>query len=138
MARAATREMQELGAYRTGPQRKPSGFQPAQRVTAPPPREEEEEEERPRTSSLYPGGGPTTKSGYPDRRYRGQRDLPPPPQEEGGTKARTGGVVGDIHVTIDGKPDRRFKENRHLSEEEVMSQWLETMNERYGRPPNRR
>jgi hypothetical protein len=60
-----------------------------------------------------------TRMGTPDRRFKGQRDLPEP--RLGDYKpARTGGVVDEVHVTLDGRPDRRFKENRSLSDEEVL------------------
>ena len=138
MARASTaaRESQVPPAYRTGPQRRVSGFQPAQR-TMPPQRqvfrdERREEEDDQEAEIIDRTQGPITKSGYPDRRFKGQRDLPPPPEEERGVRARTGGVLGDMPVTIDGKPDRRFKANRALSEEELNARWLEEMNARYG------
>jgi hypothetical protein len=137
MPRAAqqAREVQPPQNYQTGTQRK-TGFQPAQRVT--PIREREQEEEVGRGMPANQGQGPLTKSGYPDRRFKGQRDLPPPEEENPEfRRARTGGTIGDVHVTIDGKPDRRFKENRGLSDEEVMSQWLEQLNERYGRTQRR-
>lgn len=139
--------------YRTDPNRTRSGFTPAQRVggqtSVPPPRgstfappsgegdEEAEIELVEGRQSQAPQGGdwrtqPLTKSGHPDRRYRGQRDLPPPEANQGFTRARQGGMAGDIHVTIDGKPDRRFKENRNMSEEEATRVWLQQMNERYG------
>lgn len=151
---------------RTGPQpRGTSAFMPAQRTSNSPrgntlpPRifgddQQQEEEEvqipqnrRPQVSespTSYRGGGgeaetlsPTTRSGYPDRRFKGQRDLPPPQEaEQRDQRARTGGTVGDVHVTINGKPDKRFKENRGLSEEEVMAQWVDALAEKFGR--NRR
>jgi len=74
---------------------------------------------------------PTTKNGYPDRRFKGQRDLPAPPEQDI-PKTRTGGTVGDIHITINKKPDRRYKENRSMSDEEVNRKWLEAMNKEYG------
>lgn len=62
-----------------------------------------------------------TKMGMPDRRFKGQRDLPEesvinpayrrpaqPFQDEEG-----------IHRTRDGKPDRRFLENRAMPEDEA-------------------
>lgn len=136
MPRAAqqTRVAQPPQNYQTGTQRR-SGFQPAARIVPPREREQEEEDEvQPRGN----GQGPLTKSGYPDRRFKGQRDLPPPVEENPDfRRARSGGVIGDMHVTIDGKPDRRFKENRGLSDEEVMSQWLEQLNEKFGRTQRR-
>lgn len=137
MARASARDMRQSQApqqeYRSGPQRRPSGFQPALR-TMPPQRgirEEEEDENREEEVDDRKGQQPTTKSGYPDRRFKGQRDLPPPPTVDV-QRARTGGTVGDVHVTIDGKPDRRFKENRGLSDEEITRQWLDHMNQKFG------
>ena len=106
---------------------------PPQRVSMPPQRdvfrdrEEGEEEQYDHITQ------PTTKSGFPDRRFKGQRDLPPPTPEEVVGRARTGGTIGDVHVTIDGKPDRRFKENRSLSDEEVMAQWADAVQEKFGR-----
>ena len=142
--------------YRTQP-RKPSGFTPAVRLSSKPPEhhvasqpprgtvfvdnmgDEEPKVEiinqpPPRFSNMPQGEGPLTKSGYPDRRYKGQRDLPPPEMEEDRLqRARTGGMIGDIPVTIEGKPDRRFKENRGLSEEELMAKWAEQVQARFGR-----
>lgn len=121
------------------PQQQPRGFVRAPisrgRSPEPEPQLEEEEEEidiREERPSGYRPAPPLTKSGRPDRRFLGARHLPPeePPNEEY-RRARTGGMIGDIHVTIDGKPDRRFKENRGLSEEEVMAQWVEVLNRRY-------
>lgn len=67
------------------------------------------------------GDVPRTKSGSPDRRYKGQRDLPDQEvQNLGYTRANVGEVTDEgIHLTLDGKPDRRFKENRAMSEEEA-------------------
>ncbi len=141
------------------PPRKPSGFTPAVRISSKPPEhhvasqpprgtvfmdqnEDEGEEAQveiinqppPRFSNMPQGEGPVTKSGYPDRRYKGQRDLPPPEEQSSDfQRARTGGVIGNMHVTIEGKPDRRFKENRGLSDEEVMARWAEQVQERFGR-----
>jgi hypothetical protein len=102
-----------------------------------PPEGEEREVEIVEGASMPPRGPgmleqPLTKSGYPDRRYKGQRDLPPQEETTQFTRARQGGMQGNIHVTMDGKPDRRFKENRNLSEEEATRAWLEQMNEKYG------
>lgn len=141
-------------AHRTEPRRTTSSsFTPAQRVSSVPPRrsvfteriesenrgEEEEMVEiinqppPPRFSQVPEAeGGPLTKTGYPDRRFKGQRDLPPPDSERK-QRARTGGTIGDIPVTIEGKPDRRFKENRGLSEEELMAKWAEQVQQRFGR-----
>ena len=122
-------ETQEPRRYQTQPYRPKSGFTPAQRVSQPPPRETEEEDQNEEMPDR-----PMTKSGYPDRRYKGQRDLPPPEDANPNyQRARSGGVVGDIHVTIDGKPDRRFKENRALSEDEANQLWLDQLNKKYGR-----
>ena len=61
-----------------------------------------------------------TRNGAPDRRYKGQRDLPEEAVKNPYyTHAAVGGIVGDTHVTRDGAPDRRFKKNRALSEEEA-------------------
>lgn len=131
------REVQAPQNYQTGTQRR-SVFQPAARVI--PTRDRDEEEEQPRRGmpSNQNQEVPLTKSGYPDRRFKGQRDLPPQQDENPDfRRARTGGTIGDVHVTIDGKPDRRFKENRGLSDEEVMSQWLDQLNEKFGRAPRR-
>lgn len=76
---------------------------------------------------------PLTKSGFPDRRYKGFRDAPLPEHANPEyRRARTGGTVGDTHVTIDGRPDRRFKENRSLSDDEVMKQFAEKLALEYG------
>lgn len=70
---------------------------------------------------------PTTKTGHPDRRFSGQRDLPPPEENENYTPARTGGVMDHTHVTLEGKPDKRFAENRSLTDEEVNEKWSENL-----------
>ncbi len=131
---AAVRETPQN--YRTNPQRLRSGFQPAQRITTPPRGREEvevEEEEDQGNGRSVSQEAPLTKSGYPDRRFKGQRDLPPPEEENPDfRRARTGGTIGDMHVTIEGKPDRRFKENRSLSDEEVIRRWLDNLNEQFG------
>lgn len=144
---------QTTQSYKTGPQR--ASFMPAQRVgqTIPPPgifvhgREEEEEVEeteeeeevkeprakrRTQPEPQPQPQQPLTKAGYPDRRFRGQRDLPPPEETRPEfRRARTGPIVGDTHLTIDGKPDRRFKENRNMTDEEVMRHWVHTLSEQY-------
>lgn len=67
------------------------------------------------------GDVPRTKTGAPDRRYKGQRDLPDMEvQNPGYTRAQVGGVTDDgMHLTLSGKPDRRFKENRSISDDEA-------------------
>jgi hypothetical protein len=142
--------------YRTEPRRRSSTsfaapsippFTPAQRVSSQPPRgrvfDERSQDEQeveiinqppPRFSNMPQGEGPLTKSGYPDRRFKGQRDLPPPEESNADfQRARTGGMIGQMHVTIEGKPDRRFKENRGLSDEEVMARWADEVQARFGR-----
>lgn len=61
-----------------------------------------------------------TKSGKPDRRFKGQRELP---EEEVANpyyrRANIGTVVDGVHLTTQGAPDRRFKENRNISDEEA-------------------
>lgn len=129
-------DTQEPRNYRTNPFRRTSGFIPAQRVGQPTSRETEEEEQDDEVGRgrMTSSNQPLTKGGFPDRRYKGQRDLPPPEDPNPNfQRARTGGVVDDMHVTIDGKPDRRFKENRGLSEEEANQLWLDQLNKRYGR-----
>jgi hypothetical protein len=79
---------------------------------------------------------PLTKTGRPDRRFRGQRDVP---LEEvinpHYIRPKTGGTLKDgTHITMSGKPDRRFKENRSKPEEQVMSEWAEQMYKQYGKP----
>ena len=69
----------------------------------------------------------STRLGHPDRRIKGQRDLPGPILNSNYTPARTGGVIDDIHVTLDGKPDRRFKENRGISEEEELELHIQAL-----------
>lgn len=134
--------------HRTVPFRQ-RGFTPAQRAGENAPREvfqdhgggdEEERVEveigpgRRPMSEIPPRGmvQPVTKNGYPDRRFKGQRDLPPPEDRQDFTRARQGGVIGDTHVTIDGKPDRRFKENRSLSEDEAHRQWVQNLQQQLG------
>lgn len=62
-----------------------------------------------------------TKTGKPDRRFKGQRDLPD--EEVINPDYRRASVGGTDeqgnHLTIDGKPDRRFIENRTISDEEA-------------------
>lgn len=148
MARQAIRNTQgptDNSQQPTGPRRTAStGFMQAQRVTNPPQRftnppqrGEMEDIERGEIDSMGDEvqanlQQPTTKTGYPDRRFKGQRDLPPPQEEATTPRARTGGVLGNQHVTIDGKPDRRFKENRALSEEEAHRQWVENLQSQLG------
>lgn len=61
-----------------------------------------------------------TKNGKPDRRYKGQRDLPDEQViNPGYRRASTAHVVQGVHVTKDGSPDRRYKENRTISDEEA-------------------
>lgn len=150
MARVSTtmREVQVPEEHRSGPRRTQSGgFMPAQRSSNPPQQQrfttppqqlqpefqvQEGEETQDHITQ------PITKSGYPDRRFKGQRDLPPPALEIIEPRARTGGTIGDVHITIDGKPDRRFKENRGLSDEEVMAQWADAIQDKYGRNRQRR
>lgn len=82
--------------------------------------EQWEEEEEVEFNDQF-GDVPRTKSGAPDRRYKGQRDLPDQEvQNPGYTKARVGGQAEDgVHLTVSGKPDRRFKENRSMSDTEA-------------------
>lgn len=131
-----------------------SQFYPAARVEAKPsskvraePREEEieeeVEEEAPRyeariKSGIAPRGEQQaerlTKAGYPDRRFKGQRDLPPPEEiNPEFRRARVGGTVGNIHVTMTGKPDLRFKENRSVSPEEAEIRMARAILEKYSR-----
>jgi hypothetical protein len=74
-----------------------------------------------------------TKNGQPDRRFKGQRDLP---QEEvintQYRKASVGGVLGGRHVTLSGAPDRRFKENRSLNEDDIEIAKAEALLEKHG------
>jgi len=87
------------------------------------PEEVEDEEEN---------GAHVTKSGVPDRRFKGQRDLPPAQFQHTYRQPQQGGVQGGIHVTLEGKPDRRFKENRNLDEEEVMRKYAENLADQFG------
>lgn len=60
-----------------------------------------------------------TKLGTPDRRFKGNRELPPPPQYQ---TARRMGPFQDENgriITKDGKPDRRFKGQRDISDQEA-------------------
>ncbi len=74
-----------------------------------------------------------TRNGQPDRRFKGQRDLP---QEEvinpQYRKANVGGVIAGRHVTLDGSPDRRFKENRSLNDDDVEIAKAEALLEKHG------
>lgn len=120
---------------------RPSRFSPAERVGKEKvysinqtEEDEDEVEEGVSTTAITDDEGvPLTKSGFPDRRFKGYRDAPPPdvanPEYR---RARVGGVMGDTHVTIDGKPDRRFKENRSLSEEEAMRRFAKNLATEYG------
>lgn len=61
-----------------------------------------------------------TRTGKPDRRYLGQRDLPPEIVESDYTHPSTGFIDSEgRHRTQDGAPDIRFKENRMLTAEQV-------------------
>lgn len=65
---------------------------------------------------------PLKKDGTPDHRYKGQREGADEEQiaNPDYTKAETGGTdENGRHVTQDGKPDRRFIENRTMTEEEA-------------------
>jgi len=75
---------------------------------------------------------PLTKSGYPDRRFKGQRDLPP--QEEGipYRPASKGEVINGIHYDMNGRPDLRYKENRGLTEEDIARLQLEYLQMKAG------
>lgn len=77
-----------------------------------------------------------TKLGKPDRRFKGQRDIP---EEQiinpKYIKPKTGGTLKDgTHITMVGKPDRRFRENRGKPEEQIMSEWAEQVYKQYARP----
>lgn len=80
--------------------------------------------------------GRLTKLGKPDRRFKGQRDIP---EEQiinpKYIKPKTGGTLKDgTHITMVGKPDRRFRENRGKPEEQIMSEWAEQVYKQYARP----
>lgn len=67
-------------------------------------------------------GNHFTKNGAPDRRYKGQRDLP---EEEVRNVHYTHPAAGSvdekgIHRTSDGKPDRRYLENRALTARQAL------------------
>jgi len=70
-----------------------------------------------------------TRMGHLDRRFKGQRDLPEPPEHDY-KPARTGGVIDEIHVTLSGKPDRRFKENRALNNDEIIDAHISALQSR--------
>lgn len=77
-----------------------------------------------------------TKLGTLDRRFKGQRDLPPEevninPNYVHPTSAET--LPDGTHITRFGKPDLRFKENRSKDEETVLAEWAEKVYETYGR-----
>ncbi len=115
----------------TAQQSRPSGFPGGlhlkQGPSEPTPQEVAEDDEL--VSFVGPGGRPMTtgvesnrftKTGKPDRRFKGQRDLP---DEEvinpGYRRANVGQVIDDVHLTMDGTPDRRFKENRNISDQDA-------------------
>lgn len=82
------------------------------------------------------GGEHKTKLGTPDRRFKGQRDLPPEEVDINPNYVRptAGGTLPDgTHITRFGKPDLRFKENRAKDEETVLAEWAEKVYETYGR-----
>lgn len=68
-----------------------------------------------------------TKNNLPDRRFKGQRDLPLHEVQNPHYRRPSRGSVDEvgIHRTVDGKPDRRFQENRHLTEEDAEVQRAE-------------
>ncbi len=114
-----------------------SGFQPAARVGRPERivslKREEDEETTVEDEMEESVEEPLTRLGVPDRRFKGHREDPPPtfanPEYR---RASSGGVVGNVHVTMDGKPDRRFKENRALSDDEIMKQYAVIMAREHG------
>lgn len=77
-----------------------------------------------------------TKLGKPDRRFKGQRDIPEEQIiNQKYVRPKTGGTLKDgTHITITGKPDRRFRENRGKPEEQIMSEWAEQVYKQYARP----
>lgn len=64
-------------------------------------------------------GSHLTKQGTPDRRFKGNRELPPPPEFP--TANRMGPFQDENGriITKDGKPDRRFKGQRDISDTEA-------------------
>jgi len=92
----------------------------------------EGEEETVDGGEVVSGGEHVTRTGAPDRRFKGQRDLPPVQKQYNYRQPRQGGVHGGVHVTVEGKPDRRFRENRNLDEEEVMRKYAENLAEQFG------
>lgn len=62
-----------------------------------------------------------TRNGFPDRRYRGQRDIPEESVTNPNYTKQSQGMedASGTHRTINGKPDRRFLENRAMSETEA-------------------
>lgn len=80
-------------------------------------------------ATATPSGEHLTKIGTPDRRFKGQRDLPDPvlnPNYQKPTKTMQFDAEGHL-LTKDGKPDRRFKGAREMSDEEVeiaQAKWI--------------
>jgi len=76
-----------------------------------------------------------TKFGKKDRRFLGQRDIPPEETvvNPNYVHPKTGGVIGETHITQLGKPDMRFRENRNRPQEEVLADWAENVYEQFGR-----
>jgi len=121
-----------------------SGFvQPRMSPSEPTPREVYQPEDEEEEIVQYVGKGPVqfrgesnllTKNGKPDRRFRGQRDLPEEevinPQYR---RAASGMMLEGVHVTSDGTPDRRYKENRHITDEEAEIRKAELILAKYGR-----
>lgn len=62
-----------------------------------------------------------TKTGKPDRRFKGQRDLPDEEVINPDYRRASVGETDDQgnHFTMDGKPDRRFIENRTISDDDA-------------------
>lgn len=107
-------------------------IRPPHGSTMPSPMDEEEEDEVVEMSEEgeeeFPIPGPQrspsnrmTKNGVPDRRFKGQRDLPDEEVTNPDYRKASVGEITEkgIHLTIDGKPDRRFLENRTISEEDA-------------------
>lgn len=85
--------------------------------------------------SSYGGDERLTRFGTPDRRFKGQRDLPPPNliNNPNYRRARRGGALADgTPITLSGAPDRRFKENRGKSDEQIRAEWADQVYATWG------
>jgi hypothetical protein len=137
--------MTSSSSHRT-PRRRSSGFNPAAKVGQNEVGErqyslasnERDEYDRDR-ETLRPDDAEVahlTKTGKPDRRFKGQREIPDEEIIDNPNYVQPTTAIVDeegIHVSPKtGKPDLRFKENRGLTEEEVNRKWAEKLAKEYG------